>query len=133
MNTAFRTPARNPDPVTSQESAVAIRATLEGYHGRIVEAMRQHGPMTQKEITAATGIAETSCGPPLRPMERAGVLEEGGRDPGKACPYASRYARRTDCCWRGTLRRSTACRSLRTPSLRQGWHGTDEADLQDRD
>jgi hypothetical protein len=32
-----------------------------------------------------------------------------------------------------TLRRSTACRSLRTPSLRQRRSGTDEADLQDRD
>jgi len=86
MNTAFRTSARNPDPVTSQESAVAIRATLEGYHGRIIEAMRQHGPMTQKEIAAATGIAEISCGLPLRPMERAVVLEEGEEPPIRRAP-----------------------------------------------
>ena len=47
MNTAFRTPDRNPDPVAGQESA-AIRATLEGYHRQTIEAMRLHGRLTQK-------------------------------------------------------------------------------------
>ena len=44
MNTAFRTPARYSDPVTGQESAVAIRATLEGYHRQTIEALRPMDP-----------------------------------------------------------------------------------------
>jgi len=48
MNSAFLTSARNPDPVTSQESAVAIPATLEGYHRQTIEVLRPDGPMTQK-------------------------------------------------------------------------------------
>jgi hypothetical protein len=68
MNSAFRNPARNPDPVASQEST-AIRATLEGYHRQTIEVLRPNGPMTQKAIATATGIAGISRGPLLPPVQ----------------------------------------------------------------
>ena len=63
---AFRIPNREP---TGQEPADPPLPC----HRHIIEVLRQHGPMTQKEIAAATGIAETSCGPLSCPMRRAGV------------------------------------------------------------
>jgi hypothetical protein len=64
MHRAFRTPARNPNPVASQESAVAIPATLEGYYRQTSEDLRPDGSVTQEAIANAGGIAEISCGPP---------------------------------------------------------------------
>ena len=68
MNSVFRISARNPDPVTSQEATVSVRAKVKGCDRQIIEVLRQHGPLTQKEIAAATGIAEISCSPLLQSM-----------------------------------------------------------------
>ena len=86
MNTAFRAPARNPDPIAGQEAAVSIWAKAEGRHWQIIEFLRQHGSLTHKKTTAGTGIAEISCSPLQRSMQRTGVPGEGGWNPAKACP-----------------------------------------------
>jgi hypothetical protein len=90
-NLLFDSPRfRNPGPVTSHEAAIGARIRAEVYFPKIVECLKANGPLAQEEIAAAKGIAETSCSPLLRPVRRAGVPEEVGRNPAKACPRAGR-------------------------------------------
>lgn len=74
------------DPETSHEAAIGAKIWAQVHFRKIVECLSANGPIAQKEIASATGLAEISCSPLLRPMRRAAVLN--GRRKGTGYPPA---------------------------------------------
>jgi hypothetical protein len=59
---------RNIDPGTSHKAAIETKIQAQVYFPKMFEAIKAKGPMPQREIAAATGMAEIPCSPVLRLM-----------------------------------------------------------------
>jgi len=79
MSLDFAGLARRRDPETSQRAARMVNAN--SIAGRILEALRDHGPATSRDLAKRLNIDLVSVSPRLKPLEDAGLVTRHDTDP----------------------------------------------------
>lgn len=70
--------ARHTDPTTSQAAARRAAEFAASHAGRILEALRAHGPMTADEIARVVELLAHQVNKRLPELERAGLARPTG-------------------------------------------------------
>lgn len=76
--------ARRTDPATSRDAARRAGAFAESHAGRILAALREHGPATAHELEPLVGLSYVQIDRRVGEMRRARLIEaqtDGGGEP----------------------------------------------------
>lgn len=71
--------ARRTDPATSHAAADQARELAADHHGRILAALREHGPAGKSAIADRIGLDGHQVGKRMAEMQRAGLIALTGR------------------------------------------------------
>lgn len=74
-----QTRARRNDPVTSHLAAKRSERFAESHAGRILAALREHGPMSAERLYDFTGLTIVQADRRLPEMQRMGLVRPTGR------------------------------------------------------
>lgn len=74
--------ARRTDPATSHAAAARVVFFATSQAGRILNALRLHGPMSPKQMFTFTGLDVAQCDRRRKEMLRAGVIRIALQDDG---------------------------------------------------
>lgn len=71
--------ARKSDPVTSHAAAGTVDSFAKGHIDKILECLREHGPLGKDGISSRTNITGVAVARRLPEMERQGLVYPTGR------------------------------------------------------
>ena len=69
---------RRRDPATSHAAAAKAAAVAPSHRNIIADCLREHGPLTVKQIAERTGLTQYAASKRLPELERLGLAEPTG-------------------------------------------------------